>query len=72
MAFTLHYGLTARGAAYRPFPSKASAPSLPTAPLRLLPAEATVAGEELHLLKIDTFARRTTGQVSFLFSVARQ
>ena len=43
----------------RPFPSKASAVSLPPRPLRLLPAGATVAGWDLHPLKNDTFARRT-------------
>jgi hypothetical protein len=43
------------------FPSKASAVSLPLRPLRLLPAGARVAGEELHLLKIDVFPRRTKG-----------
>src|ERR1700730_739380 len=32
---------------------------LPPPPLRLLPAGATVAGWELHPLKIDAFARRT-------------
>ena len=49
------YGLPARGAPKGPFPSKAPAASLPPLLLRLLPAGATVAGEELHLLKIDTF-----------------
>src|SRR6266404_2926587 len=58
-AFTPHYGLPARGAAKRPFPSKASTLPLPPALLRLLLVGATVAREELHLLKIDTFARRT-------------
>jgi hypothetical protein len=43
------------------FPSKASVVSLPLRPLRLLPAGARVAGEELHLLKIDAFSRRTKG-----------
>ena len=45
----------------RPFASKASAVSLPPRPLRLLPAEAKVAGWELHPLKIDAFSRRTRG-----------
>ena len=44
-----------------PFPSKASAVSLPPLPLRLLPAGAKGAGQELHLLKISAFARRTKG-----------
>jgi len=48
-----------RGRPRRPFPSEASAVSLPPLPLRLLPAGATVAGWELHPLKIDTLARRT-------------
>jgi hypothetical protein len=38
------YDLPARGAADQPFPSKASAISLPPPPLRLLPAGAKVAG----------------------------
>jgi hypothetical protein len=48
-----------RGRPRRPFPSEAPAVSLPPLPLRLLPAGTTVAGWELHPLKIDTFARRT-------------
>jgi hypothetical protein len=39
-AFTTRCGLPARGAAERPFPSKAPAASLPPPPLRLLPAGA--------------------------------
>jgi hypothetical protein len=42
-----------------PFPSKASAVLLPPLPLRLLPAGATVAGWELHPLKIAALTRRT-------------
>jgi len=45
----------------RSFPSEAPAVSLPPPPLRLLPAGAKVAGQELHLLKIGAFARRTKG-----------
>jgi hypothetical protein len=56
------YGLPARGVALRPFASEASAVLLPPPPPRLLPAGATVAGEELHLLKIRTFSRRTRGR----------
>src|SRR5271170_2916386 len=55
------YGLLARGIAQRSFPSGASAVKLPRPPLRLLPAGTTVAGQELHLLKIDAFSRRTKG-----------
>src|SRR5207245_11353134 len=55
------YGLPARGTAKRSFPSEASAVSLPPLPLRLLPAGATVAGWELHPLKIGALARRTKG-----------
>jgi hypothetical protein len=55
------YGLPARGAAWRPFASKASAVSLPPLPLRLLPAGAKVAGWELHPLKSAALARRTRG-----------
>jgi hypothetical protein len=51
----LRYGLLARGVPKGPFPSEASAGSLPPLPLRLLPAGATVAGWELHPLKIDAF-----------------
>src|SRR3954447_17053451 len=40
-AFTTRCGLPARGAALRPFASKAPAASLPPPPLRLLPAGAT-------------------------------
>ena len=43
----------------RPFASEASAVSLPPLPPQLLPAEATVAGQELHLLEIVAFARCT-------------
>ena len=39
--------------------------SLPPLPLRLLPAGATVAGWELHPLKIDTFSRRTLTPLIF-------
>jgi hypothetical protein len=39
-AFTTRCGLSARGAAERPFPSKAPTASLPPPPLRLLPAGA--------------------------------
>src|SRR5262249_4825317 len=53
------YGLAARGAAKAAFPSKAPTDSLPPPPLRLLPAGAKVAGQELHLLKIGAFPRRT-------------
>ena len=42
-----------------PFPPKAPTGSLPPPPLRLLPAETTIAGEDFHLLKTNTFARRT-------------
>src|ERR1700683_4336529 len=45
------YGLPARGVPKGPFPSEASAASLPPLPLRLLPAGATVAGWELHPLE---------------------
>jgi hypothetical protein len=55
------YGLPARGTAERSFASEASAVSLPPLPLRLLPAGATVAGWELHPLKIGALARRTKG-----------
>src|SRR4029077_11038602 len=55
------YGLPARGAAWRPCASKASAVSLPPLPLRLLPAGAKVAGWELHPLKSAALARRTKG-----------
>jgi hypothetical protein len=37
---------------------------LPPPPLRLLPAGTTVAGWELHPLKIDAFARRTMAHLS--------
>ena len=53
------YSLPARGAAQRPFASKASAISLPPPPLRLLPAGAKVAGWEWHPLKIGAFSRGT-------------
>jgi hypothetical protein len=53
------YGLPARGVTVRPFPSEASAVSLPLRPLRLLLAGATVARWELHPLKNVAFARRT-------------
>ena len=43
----------------RPFPSKASTISLPPSPFRLLPAGTTVAGRELHPLKMHNFSRRT-------------
>jgi hypothetical protein len=62
------YGLPARGTAWRSFASKASAISLPPSPLRLLPAGATVAGWELHPLKMDTFARRTAASSFPVFS----
>jgi hypothetical protein len=62
------YGLPARGTAFRSFPSKASAISLPPPPLRLLLAGATVARWESHPLKNNAFARRTqlatTGHVA--------
>jgi hypothetical protein len=45
----------------RPFPPKASTILLPPSPLRLLPAGTTVAGRELHPLKMHDFARRTRG-----------
>ena len=48
----------------RPSPSKAPAVSLPSPPLRLLPAGATVAGWDLHPLKNHAFhgaQRRTKG-----------
>jgi hypothetical protein len=45
----------------RSFASKASAVSLPPLPLRLLPAGTTLAGWELHPLKIAALARRTKG-----------
>jgi hypothetical protein len=48
----------------RPFPSRASTGSLPPRSSRLLPAGTTVAGWELHPLKIDTFARRTLSSVT--------
>src|SRR5947208_297667 len=47
--------LPARGAAWRPCASKASAVLLPPLPLRLLPAGAKVAGWELHPLKSAAF-----------------
>ena len=43
-AFTARYGLHTRGVALRPFTTEASAISLPTSPLRLLPTEATLVG----------------------------
>ena len=48
-----------RGRPRRPFPSDASAVSLPPLPLRLLPAGTTGAGWELYPPKIDTLARST-------------
>src|SRR5207247_7617997 len=54
-----------RGAAWRPFASKASAVSLPPLPLRLLPAGAKVAGWDLHPLKSAALARRTRGHSRF-------
>ena len=61
----LRYGLLARGAAKRPFTSKASTASLPPPPLRLRPAGATkVAGRELHPLETYTFSRRTPSPFS--------
>src|SRR5260370_21878250 len=42
-----------------PFASEASAAMLPPPPLRLLPAGATVAGEELHPLRIPASAPPT-------------
>jgi len=51
----------------RPFPSKASAVSLPPLPLRLLPAGTTIAGWELHPLKNDAFSRRTKGTFYFVW-----
>ena len=71
MAFT---GVTAcllAGPLKRPFPSKASAVSLPPLPLRLLPAGATVAGRELHPLKINTFSTAHNGTQLVLFSEQR-
>jgi len=53
------YGLPARGTAWRSLASKASALSLPPAPLRLLPAGAKVAGRELHPLKKGALPRST-------------
>jgi hypothetical protein len=50
----------------RPFPSEGPAISLPPSPLRLQRAGAKVVGEELHLLKIDALARRTTGPFSIV------
>ena len=43
----------------RPFSPKASAILLPPSPLRLLPAGTTVAGRDLHPLKMHDFSRRT-------------
>src|ERR1035438_5953291 len=43
----------------RPVASKAPTISLPPSPLRLLPAGTTVAGRDLHPLKMHAFARRT-------------
>jgi hypothetical protein len=50
------YGLPARRAALRPFAPEASTSRLPYSPLRLLPAGATVAGWDLHPLKIAAFS----------------
>ena len=47
----------------RPFASKASAVSLPPLPLRLLPAGTTVAGWELHPLKIGAFRTAHKGDI---------
>jgi hypothetical protein len=63
-AFLTRYGLPARGAAYPSVPSKAPAMSLPSPPLRLLPAGAKVAGWDLHPLKIDAFAWHTLTPLS--------
>jgi hypothetical protein len=48
----------------RPFSSRAPTGSLPPRSSRLLPAGATVAGWELHPLKIAAFARRTLSSVT--------
>ena len=58
-AFTARYGLHTRGGALRPFTPEASAISLPTSPLRLLPTEATLVGWDFYPLKIRAFSRRT-------------
>ena len=58
-AFTQVTACLLAGLPVQPFPSEASAVSLPPLPLRLLLAGATVARWELHPLKNDTFARRT-------------
>src|SRR5579859_3467608 len=49
----------------RPFPSKAPAVSLPSPPLRLLPAGATVAGWDLHPLKNHAFHGAQRGHRTF-------
>jgi len=64
-AFTRVTAYLLAGLPLQPFPSEASAVSLPPLPLRLLPAGATVAGEDSPLLKSDTFARRTRGRIYF-------
>src|SRR5207244_7205384 len=60
-AFTCVTAYLLAGSPARPFPSEASAVSLPPLPLRLLPAGATVAGWDLHPLKIGALSRRTMG-----------
>ena len=60
-------GLPARRTAQgSPLHRSASADSLPPPPLRLLPAGATLAGRELHPLKIAAFSRRTSEGGPFL------
>src|SRR6266542_2242621 len=55
------YGLHARGAAIRPFASKASAASLPPRLLRLLPGGMTQPpGRDLHPLDIKHLSSRRT------------
>ena len=53
------YGLPARGIAKRPFPSKASAASLPPPPLRLLPAGTTSCRVGLAPTENQRLSRRT-------------
>ncbi len=60
------YGLPARGVAQAALSIEGFGSFVTSTPLRLLPAGATVAGWELHPLKIDTFSRRTKGQVIFI------
>jgi len=65
-AFTHVTACLLAGPPVRPFPSEASAVSLPPLPLRLLPAGARVAGWEFHPLKIAALARRTRGRIYFI------